>query len=34
MEGLNTKLLVGGTSVNEDIKYLSNTNPHIIIGKI
>ncbi len=32
MEGLNTKLLVGGTSVNEDIKYLSNTNPHIIIG--
>ena len=28
MEGLNTKPFVGGTSVNEDIEYLSNTNPY------
>lgn len=32
MEDVTTKLLVGGTSVNDDIKYLSTTNPHIIIG--
>ena len=32
IENLNIKLLVGGTSVNDDIKYLSNTNPHVIIG--
>jgi superfamily II DNA/RNA helicase len=27
-----SKLLIGGTSVNEDIEYLSSTTPHIVVG--
>ena len=32
MDELNTKLLIGGTSVAEDIEYFSKTTPHIVIG--
>ena len=32
IEKIKIKTLVGGTSVNEDISYLKNNNPHIIIG--
>ena len=31
-QGLLIKLLVGGTSVNEDINYLKKNKPHIVIG--
>jgi len=32
MDGLTTKLLIGGTSVSDDIQYLQSNKPHIIIG--
>lgn len=32
IDGLKVKTLVGGTNVNEDIEYLKNNIPHIIIG--
>ena len=32
IEGLKTKTLVGGTNVNDDINYLKNNTPHIVIG--
>lgn len=32
IEKVKIKLLTGGTSVNEDIRYLSNTEPHVIVG--
>ena len=32
MDGLTTKLLIGGTSVSEDIQYLQSNNPHIVVG--
>jgi|UniRef100_A0A6C0IM59 translation initiation factor 4A len=34
IDGLQIKSLVGGTSVQEDIKYLQNNRPHIIVGTI
>lgn len=32
MEGLEVKLLVGGSSINNDIEYLKKSFPHIIVG--
>ena len=32
MENVKIKLLTGGTSVNNDISYLNNNNPHIVVG--
>ena len=32
MNGLKVQLLVGGTSVDEDIRNLKNNTPHIIVG--
>tara|TARA_B110000967_G_C18885773_1_gene563896 strand:- start:583 stop:1791 length:1209 start_codon:yes stop_codon:yes gene_type:complete len=32
MDGLKIQLLIGGTSVNEDINNLKNNTPHIIVG--
>ena len=32
MENIKIKLLTGGTSVNNDISYLNNNNPHIVVG--
>ena len=32
MENIKIKLLTGGTSVNNDISYLNNNNPHIVFG--
>lgn len=32
LENIKIKLLTGGTSVNSDISYLNNNNPHIIVG--
>lgn len=32
VENMNIKTLVGGSSVNEDINFLKQSNPHIIIG--
>lgn len=32
IEGLKVKTLVGGTNVNNDINYLNNNAPHIIVG--
>jgi translation initiation factor 4A len=32
MENVKIKLLTGGTSVNSDISYLNNNNPHIVVG--
>lgn len=32
MENIKIKLLTGGTSVNADISYLNNNQPHIVVG--
>lgn len=32
IEGLKVKTLVGGTNVNDDINYLKNNTPHIVVG--
>ena len=32
MKGLKTKSLVGGVSIDNDIKYLKNNKPHILLG--
>jgi translation initiation factor 4A len=32
IEGLKVKTLVGGTNVNNDINYLNNNAPHIVVG--
>uniref|UniRef100_A0A6C0E2P0 Helicase n=1 Tax=viral metagenome TaxID=1070528 RepID=A0A6C0E2P0_9ZZZZ len=32
MEGLEVKLLVGGSSINNDIEYLKKSFPHVIVG--
>ena len=32
MDDFQSKLLMGGTPVNEDIEYLSSTTPHVVVG--
>jgi translation initiation factor 4A len=32
MKGLKTKSLIGGVSVDNDVKYLKNNKPHIVLG--